>query len=272
VQESLGRLHVAIVGCGGTGSAVAEQLVRLGVRTLSLFDPDTLSDSNVTRVYGSTPRDVGRPKVRVLADHLKRIAPDARVAANETMITVERTARTLADADLIFGCTDDNAGRLVLSRLSTFLLTPVIDCGVLLDSGEGGRLQGIYGRVTVLHPGAACLVCRKRINLERARTELLTPEERVRLQNEGYAPALGGVEPAVVVYTTMVAAAAVGELLERLIHYGVSKAPSEVLLRLHDREVSTNVAAPKKGHYCHPISGKMGAGLTSPFLEMTWPA
>ncbi len=53
VQQTLGDLKVAIVGCGGTGSAVAEQLVRLGVRHLVLIDPDRLSASNVTRVYGS---------------------------------------------------------------------------------------------------------------------------------------------------------------------------------------------------------------------------
>lgn len=44
-----------------SGQAVAEQLVRLGVRRLLLIDPDTLTASNVTRVYGSTPGHVGRP-------------------------------------------------------------------------------------------------------------------------------------------------------------------------------------------------------------------
>src|SRR5579863_171502 len=76
VQRTLGDLCVGVVGCGGTGSAVAEQLVRLGVRNLILFDPDELSASNVTRVYGSTATDVGKSKVDTLAAHLKRVAPD----------------------------------------------------------------------------------------------------------------------------------------------------------------------------------------------------
>ena len=74
VQQALGELRVGIVGCGGTGSVVAEQLVRLGVRWFTLFDPDHLSRSNVTRVYGSTPADVGKLKVDILAAHLMRIA------------------------------------------------------------------------------------------------------------------------------------------------------------------------------------------------------
>ncbi len=161
IQTVLGDLRVAIVGAGGTGSAVAEQLVRLGVRNLLLIDNDTLSESNVTRVYGSTPCDVGRLKVEVLRDHLMAVAPDLNCAAERGMITVKDVAKKLCASDIIFGCTDDNAGRLILSRLSTYLLIPVIDLGVLLSSDEVGRLSGIDGRVTTLTPGAGCLIVRR---------------------------------------------------------------------------------------------------------------
>jgi molybdopterin/thiamine biosynthesis adenylyltransferase len=271
VQETLGDLKVGIVGCGGTGSAVAEQVVRLGVRNITLIDPDVLSDSNVTRVYGSSEADIGRRKVDVMSEHLRRIAPTLRCQSIQSMITLESSARALADRDLIFGCTDDNAGRLVLSRLSAYLLTPVIDCGVLLSSDDSGELRGIDGRITTLSPGDACLVCRNRIDLARASAELLTPDERVRRENEGYAPILARTEPAVVTFTTAVGAAAVSELLERLIGYGPEPRPSEVLLRCHERQISTNIALPRAGHYCDPNSGKLGLGMTSPFLEQTWP-
>ncbi len=80
VQQTLADLRVGVVGCGGTGSAVAEQLVRLGVRHLTLLDPDVLSENNLTRVYGSSLANVGQPKVHVLKGHLLGIAPnfDAR--------------------------------------------------------------------------------------------------------------------------------------------------------------------------------------------------
>jgi len=272
VQKVLSGLQVGIVGCGGTGSAVAEQLVRLGVRHFYLADPDTLSESNVTRVYGSTPQDVGSLKVETLANHLLNIAPNAEIALLPSMVTNESTARRLTDCDVIFGCSDDNAGRLVLSRLSTYFLVPVIDCGVLLssDAKKGGQLRGIDGRITTLIPGAACLVCRGRIDLQRASSELLTPEERVRLANEGYAPALGEIEPAVVTFTTMVSALAVSELLGRLIGFGPDPAPSEILVRIHDHEISTNDIKPRVGHYCSLNSFKLGLGMTQPFLEQTW--
>lgn len=271
VQQTLGGLSIGIIGCGGTGSVVAEQLVRLGVRYLTLMDPDELSESNLTRVYGSTVSDIGKPKVQVLKQHLLRIAPDLHCETVQSMVVMESAARSLIGCDVIFGCTDDNAGRLVLSRLATYLLTPVIDCGVLLSSASGDQLTGIDGRITVLSPGQACLMCRDRIDLARAGSELLTPEERVRREDEGYAPALARTEPAVVAFTTLVGATAVSELLERLIGYGPEPRPSEVLLRCHEREISTNIAQPRARHYCHPASGKLGIGMTQPFLEQTWP-
>ena len=271
IQGMIGGLRVGVVGVGGTGSAVCEQLARLGVRQLLLVDADAVSASNVTRVYGSTPQDVGRPKVDVMKDHLQRIAPDLACETVRSMVTLESAARQLTDCDVIFGCTDDNAGRLVLSRIATFLLTPVIDVGVLLSSGRDGRLIGIDGRVTVLTPGAACLVCRDRIDLDRAAAELMTPDERKRRADEGYAPALVGREPAVIAFTTSVAAAAVGELLERLIGYGPEPRPTELLLRWHEREISTNASAPRSGHYCDRCSGKWGQGARTPFLGQIWP-
>ena len=272
VQRTIGMLRIGIAGCGGTGSAVAEQLVRLGARHLLLVDADTLGPSNVTRVYGSTPRDVGRLKTEVLADRLREIAPDLSCRTIAGRSTSQPVARALAASDLLFGCTDDNAGRLVLSRLSAYYLTPVIDMGVLLSSDAGGHLAGIDGRVTIVSPGGACLVCRGRIDGARAAAEMRTPEERRRLADEGYAPALGEVEPAVVAFTTMTAAVAVSELLERLIGYGATPRPSEILLRMHDREISTNAAAPTPNHYCHPAAGKLGRGDTEPFLDQVWGA
>ncbi len=241
------------------------------MRRFILVDGDTVSESNLTRLYGSTPKSVGQPKVEVVADHLEQIAADVDCTPIVGTITFQSFARALTDADIIFGCTDDNAGRLVLSRLSTYLLTPVVDMGVLLSSTDTGILSDIHGRVTVLSPGTACLVCRDRIDLRRAAAELMRPEERERLENEGYAPALVGIEPAVITFTTAVAASAVSEMLERFVAYGPEPRPSEVLIRFHDREISTNELYPRDGHYCDRTSGKWGWGAGLPFLEQVWP-
>jgi hypothetical protein len=102
-----------------------------------------------------------------------------------------------------------------------------------------------------------------------AEAELRSPEEQQRLERENYAPALPGVEPALVTFTTMTASWAVSELLEHLIGYGEQPAPSELLLRVHDRKVSVNSDHPADGHYCHHDT-KL-AYDEDMFLGMNWP-
>lgn len=269
MQRTLAHLRIGIVGSGGTGSATAEQLARLGVGSLLLIDPKALSESNPTRVYGSSPGDIGEPKAAILASYLRGIAPMADIEAVIGTVTDESVARRLTSCDVVFGCTDDNAGRLILSRLPTYYMIPVIDMGVLISS-HNGTLDGIDGRVTIVNPGSTCLVCRNRVDLARAGAEQLSPDERRSRQAEGYAPELGAVEPAVITYTTAVASFAVAELLERLIGYGPDQEPGEILLRFHDREISTNTASPKLRHYCDPATGLVGAGDRNPFLGQTW--
>ena len=271
IQSALGDLRIGVVGCGGTGSAVAEQLVRLGARSLVLVDPDVLADSNLTRVYGSTPEDIGKPKPEILAAHLGSIAPNGTFHAIARSVLDEEVARALTSCDVVFGCTDDNAGRLVLTRLATYYLCPFIDCGVLISSANE-VIEAIHGRVTVQTPGAACLVCRNRIDLARAAAEQLPEDERVARQREGYAPELEHSEPAVVTFTTAVAAQAVTELLDRFIGFGPNPIPTEVLLRIHDREISGNRMDPKPNHLCAPDAGTLGSGDRDPFIGQIWRA
>lgn len=270
VQAAVASLAVGVVGCGGTGSVIAEQLVRLGVRNLRLIDPDNLDASNVTRVYGSTAADVGKPKAAVLANHLTGIAPDLMVASLVGTVNDESVARSLTDRDVVFGCTDDNAGRIVLSRLAAYLRIIVIDSGVLLSSTTDGQLRGIDARVTVLKPGSACLICRGRIDLSLAAAEQMSAEEHGRLAAEGYAPALAGIQPAVVTFTTMVGAYAVSELIELLTGYGPEPRPTEVLIRAHERETSTNSALPRPGHFCAADASTLTQGAAGPFLGKIW--
>ena len=79
-QRALGALHVAVVGAGGTGSATAEQLTRLGVGALTIIDDDVVTGPTPTRGYGMTVADLGRPKAEVLAEHLPPHRP-ARTGA-----------------------------------------------------------------------------------------------------------------------------------------------------------------------------------------------
>src|SRR5438093_47115 len=59
-QQAFSELRVAIVGLGGGGSHIAQQLAHLGVGHFVLFDPDRIEESNLNRLVGGTSDDVRR--------------------------------------------------------------------------------------------------------------------------------------------------------------------------------------------------------------------
>jgi molybdopterin/thiamine biosynthesis adenylyltransferase len=267
-QALLGALRVGIVGVGGTGSAVFEQLARVGVGEILVVDDDVLTESNLTRIHESSAAQVSDAKVAVAAEAAERIGLGTRVTAVDARITTLEAAKALRSCDVVFGCTDDNRGRAILSRLAYWYLLPVLDTAFLVDS-DGQHVRGLFGRVTVVAPGTACLFCRGRIDQAQLAAEALSGEERERLAAEGYVPGLGDPDPSVGAYTTLVGATAVAELLDRVFGLSGDSPPSELLLRVHDRAVSTTRALPRNGHYCADRS-VWGRGDVEPFLEQIW--
>src|SRR5262249_45015168 len=156
----------------------------------------------------------------------KYIGTGSRVAPVKGSIAFQKTARAVRFCDILFGCTDDSAGRAVLSRLAYWYLIPLIDTGFVIASSQG-TVSGLFGRVTRVLPGEACLICRGRIDPSDVRNQLMTSDERSRLASEGYAPGLGQRDPSVVPYTSLVGALAVSELLDRLFRISPADPPSE---------------------------------------------
>ncbi len=264
----LSELRVGVVGAGGTGSAVFEQLVRLGIREIVVIDDDRLSRDNVSRVYGSGLADVGVPKVAIAAANAKRIGLGTNVTVIEGRVTEESVAGALTQCDVIFGCTDDHAGRIVLSRLAYWYLAPVFDMGFLVWTDEA-HVTGLFGRVTSMIPGEPCLICRRRIDLGMARAEVLLPEERERLRREGYVPGLDEPAAALIPFTAAVASLALNELLGRMIGY-LSDGPGEVFMYFHDRQLRRIQGHVVEGHFCGDRDA-WGRGDETPRLGMTWP-
>ncbi|MHB8501290.1 MAG: HesA/MoeB/ThiF family protein [Candidatus Acidiferrales bacterium] len=267
-QEVLSRLTIGIAGVGGTGSAVAEQLARLGVGELIVVDDDVITASNVSRVYGSTVEDVGAPKVEVIARHLSRIRPGTRVRPISGRVTNAEAARQLRFCDAIFGCTDDQWGRSVLARMAYWYLTPLIDVAVMITA-TGSAVNEVIGRVTFVGPGSPCLLCRGRLHPDAIRAETLGPDERQRLAAEGYVQGLGEPDPSVVTYTSFVASLATSELLNRLFGLGHPPYPQELLWRADAMELRRNRVSPQTGHYCESPEG-WGLADSEPFLGQLW--
>jgi molybdopterin/thiamine biosynthesis adenylyltransferase len=189
-QTRLAGLTVGIVGLGGTGSFIANELAHLGVQRFFLLDPDTVEPSNLNRIIGGEPTDAeGLPKVNVAARSIRRIRPNARVEAICASVLLQRYARELTSVDVVFGCTDSHGSRYVLNQLAYQFLIPVFDIGVAI-AVSNRRLSHVFGRSQMLAPGLPCLTCLRTLDPEQVRRDLMSDFER---QQDPYV--IGDIEP-----------------------------------------------------------------------------
>jgi molybdopterin/thiamine biosynthesis adenylyltransferase len=273
-QHIVGKLHFGIVGAGGTGSAVIEQLIRLGAGEISAFDEQMLADTNVTRVYGSRLVDVDLPKVKLMERLAADIGLGTRLHPYTGNITRRQQMERLRSCDVIFCCTDDQWGRSLLTRFAMYYYVPVIDIGVKIDSQEGS-VHSVQGRVTVLVPGSACLFCRRRITPGAVAAESIksaNPEEANELRRQGYIPELEEQAPAVIPFTTTVAASAITELAHRLTGFmGADRTATEILHLIDTGRIRTNSTPPDPNCAICGDRSCWGRGDVSPLLDTIWP-
>lgn len=81
-EPGLGRLmsaRVAVIGVGGVGSFAAEALARSGVGYLRLVDFDKVCITNTNRQLHAMKGTVGKVKVEVMAERLRRVHPTAEI-------------------------------------------------------------------------------------------------------------------------------------------------------------------------------------------------
>jgi hypothetical protein len=172
-------------------------------------------------------------------------------------------AHRLHECDIIFGCTDGEYSRAILSRIATYYLIPVFDTGVLIDRGN------VTGRVTLLMPGTACLWCRDRLSVDRVRAEAMSRAEYERQRRDGYVPELGIPNPAVISFTMGTAVFAVSDCLHRLNGFMGDRTSTETIIQFELPQVRSNSTAPDPRCDC---ANRMlwGRGDVEPFLGLTW--
>ena len=193
-QQVLHALHVGVVGVGGTGSFVVEELARLGVGHLTLIDHEQIESTNLNRLVGAQEKDVGLQKVEVLGEAARRAQPGITLDLVPQSILLEEVARRLLDCDLVFCCTDSHGSRAVINQVAYQYCVPTFDIGVRIDAEEG-TVTGATSRVQMLAPGLPCLVCHALLSPEAVRRDLMTRQAR---EQDPYIVGFHEPQPAVI--------------------------------------------------------------------------
>lgn len=192
----LSRMQVGVVGASGTGSIMAELLVRAGVGHLALIDPDIVKIENLNRILHATHDDarLARFKVDVLKCALDRLGFQTQIEAWNEDITLPATARKLARFDALIGCVDRNWPRLLMNQVARQYLLPFIDVGTEIAASERG-IEACTARASYVRPEGPCLVCSGVIDVKELGAESLADEQRDRIAPVQYGTKL--VQPAV---------------------------------------------------------------------------
>lgn len=142
-QARLFASRVAVIGCGGLGGYVIEELARLGVGEIVAIDPDVFEEHNLNRQILSTPATLGLPKVEAARLRVQEVNPAVTVTAVQDTFCLARGAKMLEGAAVAVDALDSIPYRLELAEV----------CGEVGIPMVHGAIGGWYGHVATQFPG-----------------------------------------------------------------------------------------------------------------------
>jgi hypothetical protein len=193
--------NVAIVGVGGGGSHVAQQLAYVGLGHLQLYDPDRVESSNLNRLVGATIEDAGRRELKVNVAHRMIRVISSKVHTEIFPSQWQLAAPAIREADVIVSCLDSYAARQDIEVIARRFLIPLIDIG--MDVHIVNEKPHIVGQIILSVPGGPCMKCLGFLN-----------DDRLRQEADHYGAA--GDRPQVIWSNGVLASVAVGILVDLL--------------------------------------------------------
>ena len=114
-QKKILSSRVLIVGVGGLGSPVAEFLSRAGIGSLGIVDDDKISLSNLHRQSLYNTSDIGKFKVKITKDKIKKINPNTKVTIYKIRLTNNNFKKIINDYDYVVDGSDNFKTKFLLN-------------------------------------------------------------------------------------------------------------------------------------------------------------
>ncbi|MBQ7669844.1 MAG: tRNA threonylcarbamoyladenosine dehydratase [Clostridia bacterium] len=154
--EKLKRSSVAVFGCGGVGSYVAEALARAGVGSLTVIDGDVVAPSNLNRQLIATVDTVGLPKAEVQAKRISSINPACRVTALVLFYDAASADKIdLAGFDYVCDAIDCVTSKLILAERCA-----ATEVKLISSMGTGNKLDPSRFEVADISKTSVCPLAR----------------------------------------------------------------------------------------------------------------
>ena len=140
---ALEKKKVLVVGCGGLGGHIIDQLARIGVGSLVVVDGDVFEESNLNRQLLSSVPLLGVSKAKAAAEHVARVNPDVTVEAVEAFLTEANGNALIDGCDAVLDALDNIPSRRILAAACAEAGIPYVY----------GAIQGWVAQAAVSLPG-----------------------------------------------------------------------------------------------------------------------
>lgn len=151
-QIRLLKARAAVVGLGGLGGHVSENLARAGVGTLVMVDGDCFEEHNLNRQIFSSRDNLGTAKAEAAALRLARVNPSVQLEAGKTFLSPANAAEIIAGCDVVVDCLDNILARFDLEEAAKRAGIPMVSAAVAGFTGhvttvftEDTGIELIYG-------------------------------------------------------------------------------------------------------------------------------
>jgi molybdopterin/thiamine biosynthesis adenylyltransferase len=114
-QKKIISSKVLIIGAGGLGSPVAEFLSRAGIGSLGIVDDDKVSLSNLHRQSLYNTSNIGKLKVKIAKDKIKKINPNTRVTIYKIRLNDQNFGKIINNYDYIVDGSDNFTTKFLLN-------------------------------------------------------------------------------------------------------------------------------------------------------------
>ncbi len=146
-QALLAEKSVCVVGCGGLGGGVIENLTRMGVGEITVVDGDSFDESNLNRQVLSNEENLGKSKAVEAIEQMSRINSEITLIAVEDLLNEENAGSIIDGCDIVVDALDNVDARLALEDA----------CKAEGITLVHGAISGWNGQVGVVMPGSGIL-------------------------------------------------------------------------------------------------------------------
>jgi molybdopterin/thiamine biosynthesis adenylyltransferase/rhodanese-related sulfurtransferase len=135
-QQKLQDAHVLVIGAGGLGCPVLQNLASAGVGNIGIVDGDVVDETNLHRQLLYTLKDCGNSKVETARKVILELNPEINVTAFSEFFTAQNAARIVGDYQIIVDCTDAIAVRYLINDVSVTKRIPMVYASIHKFEGQ----------------------------------------------------------------------------------------------------------------------------------------